>query len=140
MLKNVSHKGPVLSPICQKLLLQSVLSVLNSLKYGEHPLGHLLLDRCLSSLLDCQKSLLLSKRLKYRSQSRVNGRRSSRGSMGTPGLMIMGARRHRRRRQDLKIIIIIIIIIIRNGCALGLELMESCILCLSVYHWIWYWH
>jgi hypothetical protein len=31
MLKNVSHEGPVLSPVCQKLL-QSILSVLNSLK------------------------------------------------------------------------------------------------------------
>jgi hypothetical protein len=33
MLKYVSHEGSVLSPICQKLLLQSVLSVLNSLKH-----------------------------------------------------------------------------------------------------------
>jgi hypothetical protein len=76
MLKNVSHEGPVLNPICQKLLLQSVLSVLNCLKHREHPLGHLLLDRCLTSLLGCQKSLLLCKRVKYRSQSRVNGRRA----------------------------------------------------------------
>jgi hypothetical protein len=103
MLKNVNHEGPVLSPICQKLLLQSVLSVLNSLKQGKHPLGHLLLDRCLtrllsclssllgclSSLLGCYKSMMLRKRPKDRSQSRVNGRRGSRGSTGTPDLMIM---------------------------------------------------
>jgi hypothetical protein len=67
MLKNVSHEGPVLSPVCQKLLLQSVLSVLNRLKHREHPLGHLLLDRCLSSLLGYRMSLLLSKRPEYRS-------------------------------------------------------------------------
>jgi hypothetical protein len=58
MLKNVSHEGPVLSPMCQKLLLQSVLSVLNCLKHREHPLGHLLLDRCQMSLLGCLSSLL----------------------------------------------------------------------------------
>jgi hypothetical protein len=93
MLKNVSHEGPVLSTVCQKLLLQSVLPVLNRLKHREHPLGHLLLDRCLtsllgclSSLLGCYKSLLLRKRLKDRSQSRVNSRR---GNTGTLGLMIM---------------------------------------------------
>jgi hypothetical protein len=88
MLKNVSHEGPVLSP------------VLNSLKQGNHPLEHLLLDccltsllsclssllGCLSSLLGCYKSLLLRKRMKDHSKSRVNGRR---GSTGTPGLMIM---------------------------------------------------
>jgi hypothetical protein len=34
MLKNVSHEFLVLSPVCQKLLLQSVLSILNSLKHG----------------------------------------------------------------------------------------------------------
>jgi hypothetical protein len=127
MLKNVSHEGPVLSPVCQKLLQQSVLSVLNSLKQGKHPLGDLLLDRCLtsllsflssllgclSSLLGCYKSLLLCKRLKDRSQSRVNGRRGSRGSTGTPGLMIMRAWRHRRQRRDPKIIIIM-----WNCCAL----------------------
>ena len=96
MLKNVSHEGPVLSPICQKLLLQSVLPVLNSLKEREHPLGHLLLDRCLTSLLSCQssllgchKSLLLRKSLKDSSQSRVNRRRSSGNGTGTSGLMIM---------------------------------------------------
>jgi hypothetical protein len=82
MLKDVSHEGPMLSPICQKLLLQSVMSVLNSLKHGEHSLGHLLLGYC-------QMSLLLSKRLEYHRQSRVNSRRASRGSTGTPGLMIM---------------------------------------------------
>jgi hypothetical protein len=128
MLKNVSHEGPVLSPVCQKLLLQSVLSVLNSLKHGKHSLRHLLLNSCLSCLLDCQMSLLLSKGLEDRSQSRVNGRR---GSMGTPGHMIMQAWRHRRRRRDPKIIIIIII---RNCCALSLELMECRILCLNVCH------
>jgi hypothetical protein len=89
MLKNVSHEGPVLSPVYQKLLLQSVLSVLNHLKHREHPLGHLMLDHCLSSLLGCNKSLLLRKRMKDRNQSRVNDRRGSRGSTGTPGLMIM---------------------------------------------------
>jgi hypothetical protein len=61
MLKNVSHEGPVLSPVCQKLLLQSVLSVLNSLRHGEHSLRHLLLGYC-------QMSLLLSKRLEDRNQ------------------------------------------------------------------------
>jgi hypothetical protein len=72
------------------------MSVLNSLKQGKHPLEHLLLDRCLTSLLSylsnllgCYKSLLLRKRLKDRSQSRVNGRRGSRGGTGTLGLMIM---------------------------------------------------
>jgi hypothetical protein len=96
MLKNVSHEGPVLNPVCQKLLLQSVMSVLNSLKHGKHSLGHLLLDRgltsllgCLSSLLGCYKSLLLRKRLKDRTQSRINGRRGSKGSTGTLCLMIM---------------------------------------------------
>jgi hypothetical protein len=34
MLKNVSHEGPVLSSVCQKLLLQSVMFVLNGLKHG----------------------------------------------------------------------------------------------------------
>jgi hypothetical protein len=81
-------------------------------------------------------SLLLSKGLEDRSQSRFNGRRGSWGSTGTPGLMIMGAWSHRRRNPK----IIIIIIIIMNCCALSLELMESRILCLSVDHWIRYWH
>jgi hypothetical protein len=89
MLKKVSHEGPVLSPVYQKLLLQSVLTVLNRLKHREHPLGHLLLDCCLSSLLGCQMSLLLSKGMEYRSQSRINSRRGSRGSTGTPCLVIM---------------------------------------------------
>jgi hypothetical protein len=84
-------------------------------------------------------SLLLSKGLEDRSQSRVNGRRGSRGSTGTPSLMIMGAWRHRRRRRNPKIIIIITIII-RNCCALSLKLMESRILCLSVDHGIRYRH
>jgi hypothetical protein len=64
MLKDMSHKCLVLCPICQKLLLKSVLTVLKGLKHGEHPLGHLLLNSCLSSLLSCQVSLLLGKRLK----------------------------------------------------------------------------
>jgi hypothetical protein len=135
MLKNMSHEGPVLSPICQKLL-QSVLPVLNSLKEREHPLGHLLLDRCLTSLLSCQssllgchKSLLLRKSLKDSSQSRINHRRSSGNSTGTPSLMIMRAGRRRRRRNSK-----VIIIIIMDCCALSLKLMEGCILCLSVGH------
>jgi hypothetical protein len=70
-------------------------------------------------------SLLLSKGLKDHSQSRVNGRRGSRGSTRTPGLMIMRAWRHRRRNTK-------IIIIIRNRCALSLELMKRRILCLNV--------
>jgi hypothetical protein len=72
----------------------------------------------------------------WRIATKVNGRRGSRGSTGTPSLMIMWAWRHRRRRQDPKIIIIII----GNGCALSLKLMECRILCLSVWHWIRYWH
>jgi hypothetical protein len=47
------------------LLLKSVLTVLDSLKHGEHPFGHLLLDSSLSSLL-------LHKRLKDSGQSRIN--------------------------------------------------------------------
>jgi hypothetical protein len=82
-------------------------------------------------------SLLLSKRLEYHSQSRINGRRASRSSTGTPGLMIMWAWRHRRRRQRRNPKIIIII---RNDYALSLELMECRILCLSVCHWIRNWH
>jgi hypothetical protein len=53
------HRRPVLGPVCQELLLKSVLMVLNSLKHREHPFGHLLMDGCLSSLLCCQMSLLL---------------------------------------------------------------------------------
>jgi hypothetical protein len=34
MLKDMSHKSPVLSLVCQELLLKSVLTVLNSLKHG----------------------------------------------------------------------------------------------------------
>jgi hypothetical protein len=55
------HKRLVLGPVCQELLLKSVLTVLDSLKHGEHLFGHLLLDGCLSSLLCCQMSLLLCK-------------------------------------------------------------------------------
>ena len=61
VLKDMSPKRPVLGPICQEPLLQSVLTVLNSLKHREHPFGHLLLDGWLSSLLCCQMSLLLCK-------------------------------------------------------------------------------
>jgi hypothetical protein len=124
MLKHESHECPVLSPILEKLLLQSILSVLNSLKHREHSLGHLLLDRC-------QVSMLLSKGLEDHSKSRVNGRRGSRGSTtGTPSLMIMSAWRHRRRRRNPKVIIIV-----RDCCALSLELVKSGILGLSVNHW-----
>jgi hypothetical protein len=138
MLKDMSHESPVLSPICQELLLQSVISVLNGLKHGYHPFGHLLLNSCVSSLLGCQMSLLLWKRLKYRSQSRINSRRGSRGSTGTPSLVIMWARRLRRRWRDPKvIIIIIIIIIISGGYTLGLELSEC--LSLNIWYWIWRW-
>jgi hypothetical protein len=85
MLKHESHECHVLSPVLKKLLLQSILPVLNRLKHREHSLGHLLLDRC-------QVSLLLSKGLEDRSKSRVNGRRGSRGSTtGTPSLMIVSA-------------------------------------------------
>jgi hypothetical protein len=86
MLKHESHEGTVLIPVYQKLLLQSILSVLNSLKHREYSLEHLLLDRCLTGLLGCQVSLLLSKGLEDCSKSRVNGRR---GSTRTPSLMIM---------------------------------------------------
>jgi hypothetical protein len=89
MLKHESHEGPVLSPVCQKMLLESILSVLNSLKHRKHSLGHLLLNRCLTGLLGYQVSLLLSKGLKDRNKSRVNGRRGSRGSTRTPSFMIM---------------------------------------------------
>jgi hypothetical protein len=61
VLKDMRHEGLVLCPICQELLLKGVLTVLDSLKHGEHPFGHLLLDSCLSSLLCCQMSLLLRK-------------------------------------------------------------------------------
>jgi hypothetical protein len=91
-----------------------------------------MLNRCLTGLLGCQVSLLLSKGLEDRNKSRVNGRRGSRGSTRTPSLMIMRAWRHRRRNPK----IIIIIIFVRNCCVLSLELMKSCILCLSVNHWI----
>jgi hypothetical protein len=132
MLKHESHECPVLSPILEKLLLQSILPVLNRLKHQEHSLGHLLLDRC-------QVSLLLSKSLEDRSKSGVNGRRGSRGSTTrTPSLMIMSAWRHRRRRRRWNpkvIIIIIIIIIVRDCCALSLELVKSGILGLSINHW-----
>ena len=132
MLKHESHECPVLSPILEKLLLQSILPVLNRLKHREHSLGHLLLDRC-------QVSLLLSKSLEDRSKSRVNGRRGSRGSTtGTPSLMIMSAWRHRRRRRNPKVIIIIVVV--RDCYALSLELVKSGILGLSINHWSRCWH
>jgi hypothetical protein len=137
MLKNMSHEGPVLSPICQKLLLQSVLSVLNSLEERKHPLEHLLLDHCLTSLLSCQssllghhKSLLLRKTLKDSNQSRINHWRSSENNTGTSSLMIMWAGRQRWRRNPK-----VIIIIIMDCCALNLELVKSGILGLSVKYW-----
>jgi hypothetical protein len=55
------HERTVLGPVCQELLLKSVMTVLDSLKHGEHPFGHLLLDGCLMSPLCCQMSLLLRK-------------------------------------------------------------------------------
>jgi hypothetical protein len=125
MLKHESHECPVLSPVLEKLLLQSILPVLNRLKHREHSLGHLLLD-C------CQVSLLLSKGLEDRRKSRVNGRRGS--TTGTPSLVIMSAWRHRRRRRRWNPKVIIIIIM--GCCALSLKLMEGCILCVIVEHWI----
>jgi hypothetical protein len=77
-------------------------------------------------------SLLLSKVLEDRIKSRVNGRRGSRGSTGTPSLMIMSAWRHRRRRRNPKVLIIIIV---TDCCAMSLELVKSDILGLSVNHW-----
>jgi hypothetical protein len=122
VLKHESHECPVLSPVLEKLLLKSILPVLNRLKHREHSLGHLLLDHC-------QVSLLLSKSLEDRRKSRVNGRRGSKGSTtGTPSLMIMSARRHRRwNPKD-------IIIIVRYCCALSLELVKGGILGLSINH------
>jgi hypothetical protein len=77
-------------------------------------------------------SLLLSKGLKDRSKSRVNGRRGS--TTGTHSLMIMSAWRHKRRRRRRNPKVIIIIIIVRDCCALSLELVKSGILGLSVNH------
>jgi hypothetical protein len=127
MLKHESHECPVLSTVLKKLLLQSILPILNRLKHREHSLGHLLLDRC-------QVSLLLSESLEDRRKSRVNGRRGSRGNTtGTPSLMIMSACRHRRqrRRWNPKVIIIIIM----DCCVLSLKLVKSAILGLSINHW-----
>jgi hypothetical protein len=89
VLKDVCHECPVLGHVCQELLLKSVLTVLDSLKHGEHPFGHLLLDGCLSSPFYCHMSLLLRKRLKYRDESRINSWWGCRGSTGTTRLMIM---------------------------------------------------
>ena len=103
MLKDMSHERPVLCPDCQGLLLEGVLAVLNSLEHRQHPLGHLLLDGCLTSLLYCQMSVLLSERLKYGGQSRVNRWRSS---TGATSLVIMGTRWHRRWWQNPQILIV----------------------------------
>jgi hypothetical protein len=89
VLKDMCHECPLLDTIYQELLLKSVLTVLDSLKHGEHPFEHLLLDGCLASMLCCQMSLLLRKRLKYRDQSMINSWWGSRGSTGTTRLMIM---------------------------------------------------
>jgi hypothetical protein len=64
MLKDMSHEGLVLRPICQKVLLKSVQTVPNGLKHREHPFRHLLLDRFLTGLLTCLVSLPLGERLK----------------------------------------------------------------------------
>jgi hypothetical protein len=61
VLKNMRHERLVLGPVYQELLLKSVLTVLDNLKHGEHPFGHLLLDGYLLSLLCCQMSLMLHK-------------------------------------------------------------------------------
>jgi hypothetical protein len=128
----------VLSPVLKKLLLQRILPVLNRLKHREHSLEHLLLDRCLTGLLGCQVSLLLSECLENRRKSRINGRRGSRGSTtGTPSLMIMRTWRHRRRRRRWNPKIIIIN---NNCCILSFELMKSSILGLSVKYWSRCWH
>jgi hypothetical protein len=60
VLKDMSHERLVLRPICQELLMEGVLVVLNSLQHRQHLLGHLLLNGCLMGLLCCQVSLLLS--------------------------------------------------------------------------------
>jgi hypothetical protein len=117
---------PYSQPVLKKLLLQSIMSILNHLKHREHSLGHLLLDRC-------QVSLLLSESLEDRCKSRVNGRRGS--TAGTPSLMIMSAWRHRRRRRRWNPKVIIIIIIIMDCCVLSLKLVKSGILGLSINHW-----
>jgi hypothetical protein len=64
MLKNVSHEGLMLHHVSQKLMLEGVLAVLNGMEHREHPLKHLLLNRCMTGLLGCQVSLLLGKRSK----------------------------------------------------------------------------
>jgi hypothetical protein len=53
VLKDKRHERTVLYPVCQELLLKGVLTVLDSLKHGEHLFEHLLVDSCLSSLLCC---------------------------------------------------------------------------------------
>jgi hypothetical protein len=92
VMKDMCHKHWMLDPVCQGLLLKSVLTVLNSLKHREHPFGHLLLDGCLSSLLCCQMSLLLRKWLKNHDQSRVNSRRHRKQWRDPNALIIIGRR------------------------------------------------
>jgi hypothetical protein len=72
VLKDMSHECSVLCPVCQELLLKSVLAVLNSLEHGQHLLGHMVLDGYLLGLLCFQVSLLLSEKRKNSSQCRVN--------------------------------------------------------------------
>jgi hypothetical protein len=107
VLKDMSHECPMLCSVCQELLLKGVLVVLNGLEHGQHPLEHLLLDGCLSGLLCCQVSLLLSERLKYSIQRRVNRwRRSRRNNNGATNLVIMGTRWHMRWWQNPQILIV----------------------------------
>jgi hypothetical protein len=60
VLKNMLNEGPVLCPIYKKLPLKNVLVSLNGLKQGEYPIRLLLLNHCLTSLLNSQLSLLLN--------------------------------------------------------------------------------
>lgn len=66
----MSHKCPMLCPICQHLSLKGIMTILNSLKHQEHLLGLLLLNCCMTSLLGCQVSLLLSQLLKIAAKVR----------------------------------------------------------------------
>jgi hypothetical protein len=86
----LSHERSMLHPICQEMLLKSVLAVLNSLKHRKHPLRHLLQDGYLICLLSCQVSLLLGGRLKDGCQGWINSRRCrGRNNIGTTGLVIV---------------------------------------------------
>jgi hypothetical protein len=138
VLKDMHHERPVLRPVCQELLLKSVLTVLDSLKHGEHTFGHLLLDGCLSSMLCYQMSLMLWMWLKNSSQSRVNSWWGSRSNIGTTRLMIMWARWHRRQWRDPQALIIIWRRV--SNDTLGLELFEGLILSPDIWHWIWHWY